>query len=65
MALAGTRGTAPFARLGVSAHAHCTEGLTRSKGRERADGDGNRVGSGNGDGIGDGAGTGPEVKARG
>ena len=56
----------------VSVHAHRTEGVTESKGREGADGggigvgggngDGNRVGGGNGDvngdGDGDGAGTG-------
>ena len=36
--------------LKVFVHAHCTEGVTRSKGREETSGNGNRVGGGNEDG---------------
>ena len=45
----------------VAVHAHCTEGMTASEGREGA----NWVGGGNGDvnGDGDGAGTGTGVEA--
>ena len=36
----------------VSVHAHCTEGVTRSEGREGTNGDGDGVGGGNGTGTG-------------
>ena len=71
-ALAGTRQLC--SQGSGSVHAHCTEGVTRSDGREGANGDGSgneggnggEDGDGNDDGDGDGAGTGPgeEVKER-
>ena len=47
----------------VSVHAHHTEGVTESKGREGANGGGIGVGDGNGDGIGDANGDGDGARA--
>ena len=56
MTLAGTRQLR--SQGSVSVHAHCTEGVTGSEGREGANGVGIEVGGGNGDGNGVGVGNG-------
>ena len=50
--------TAMFAKGPVSVHAHRTEGVTESEGREGANGDGGRIGVGGGNGDGNGVGGG-------
>ena len=61
MALASTRQLR--SQGPVSVHAPCSERVTGSKGRERANGDGDGVGDVNGDGDGAGTGTGTGVEA--
>ena len=55
LALAGTRQLRSQGSMSV--HAYCIEGVTRSKIRKGANGDGNRIGIGNVDGNGDGTGA--------